>query len=138
MKNKMRILVLDDEPIVCERLQATLEKLGFHVETFTNSKAAINRLAEFRFDIVVTDLKMSGPDGMDILRFVQENSPRSKVIIITGFATVEKAEEAMRSGAVDFVAKPFKITELRDLVLRIAREMQNGVTTPESQQEDTP
>ena len=71
MKDKIRVLVLDDEPIVCERLKVPLEKMGFYVETFVDSTDAINHFAKHRFDIVVTDLKMKGPDGMDILRFVQ-------------------------------------------------------------------
>lgn len=126
MKDRIRILILDDEPIVCDRLKPPLEKLGFEVETFTDSKAAIDYFANHRFDIIVTDLKMSGPDGMDILRFARENSPSTKVIIITGFATVEKARQALKSGAVDFIAKPFKISELRDLVLRVAHEIRTG------------
>ena len=123
MKGKIRILILDDEPIVCDRLKPTLEKQGFYVETFTESKIALDHFAAHQFDIVVSDLKMSGPDGMDVLRFVQERSPSTKVIIITGFATVGKAREAMKAGAVDFIAKPFKISELRDLILRIAQEI---------------
>lgn len=136
MKDKIRILVLDDEPIVCDRLKPSLEKLGFYVETFTDSKAAIDHFASHRFDIIVTDLKMRGPDGMDILRFVRENSPSTRVIIITGFATVEKACEAMKRGAADFIAKPFKISELRDLVLRIAQEIRTGSAISESRDDD--
>jgi DNA-binding NtrC family response regulator len=121
MKNKKkRVLVLDDEAIVCERLQPALERVGFIVETFTDSQAAVDRVAQQRFDIVITDLKMQKPDGLDILRFVREQSLDTKVIVITGFATVETAREALKSGAVDFLAKPFKISQLRDLVLRIS------------------
>ncbi len=120
MKTKKRVLVLDDEAIVCERLQPALERVGFIVETFTDSQAAADRVAQQRFDIVITDLKMQKPDGLDILRFVREQSLDTKVIVITGFATVETAREALKSGAVDFLAKPFKISQLRDLVLRIS------------------
>ncbi len=120
MKTKKRVLVLDDEAIVCERLQPALERVGFIVETFTDSQAAVDRVAQERFDIVITDLKMQKPDGLDILRFVREQSLDTKVIVITGFATVETAREALKSGAVDFLAKPFKISQLRDLVLRIS------------------
>ena len=119
MKTKFRVLVLDDEPIVCERLKPALEKSGFEVESFTSSQAVVDRLMEQRFDVLVTDLKMQGPDGIDVLRFVKEHAPATHVIVITGFATVETAREAMRSGAVDFIPKPFKITQLRDLIVSL-------------------
>ncbi len=119
MRGKRRILILDDEPIVCERLKPALEKSGFEVETYTDSQKVIDRLMEEKFDVLVTDLKMQGPDGIDVLRFAQEHAPATKVIIITGFATVDTAREAMRSGAVDFIPKPFKITQLRDLIVSL-------------------
>lgn len=122
MTAEMRILVLDDERIVCDRLRPALEKLGHVVETFTDSRAAMARLTEARFDILVTDLKMKGPDGMDVLSFVRERTPDTRAIVITGFATVETAKEAMRRGAVDFIAKPFRMRELLDLVARVGGE----------------
>jgi DNA-binding NtrC family response regulator len=120
MTTKKRILVLDDEAIVCERLQPALERVGFIVETFTDSQAAVDRFSRQHFDILITDLKMQKPDGLDVLRFVRDQSADTKVIVITGFATVETAREALKSGAVDFLPKPFKISQLRDLVLRIS------------------
>jgi DNA-binding NtrC family response regulator len=122
MSVKGKVLVLDDEPIVCERLKPALEKTGFHVETFVDSQRAIDRLGEETFDVLVTDLKMRGPDGIDVLRYANEHAPATRVIIITGFATVETAREALRSGAVDFIAKPFKISQLRDLVIRLVEK----------------
>jgi DNA-binding NtrC family response regulator len=119
MRGKRKILILDDEPIVCERLKPALEKIGFEVETYTDSQKVIDRLMQEKFDVLVTDLKMQGPDGIDVLRFAQEHAPATKVIIITGFATVDTAREAMRSGAVDFIPKPFKITQLRDLIVSL-------------------
>lgn len=119
MEPKARVLILDDEPIVCERLKPALEKVGFYVETFTESQPAVDRLAEQTFDVLVTDLKMRKPDGLEVMNFAKKNSPAIKVIIITGFATVDRAREAMKKGAVDFIAKPFKISALRDLLLSL-------------------
>ena len=119
MKGKPRVLVLDDEPIVCERLKPALEKSGFEVEAFTDSRKASERLMEQRFEVLVTDLKMQGPDGLEVLRLVKDRAPSTHVIIITGFATVDTAREAMRGGAVDFIPKPFKISQLRDLILSL-------------------
>ncbi len=113
-----RVMVIDDEPIVCERLSSALEKHNLQVETFTDPNEAVKRIAEKYFPVLITDLKMKGIDGIDILKLVQRISPETKVIIITGFATVEKAKEALKIGAYDFIAKPFKLSQLRDLVMK--------------------
>ena len=117
-----RILVLDDEPIVGDRLKPALEKLGFEVEAFTNSQAAVQRIVEESFDVLVTDLKMQKPDGLEVMDFVKQQSPATKVVIITGFATADTARETMKGGAVDFIAKPFKIRELCDLIVKLTSE----------------
>jgi FixJ family two-component response regulator len=70
----------------------------------------------------VTDLKMQKPDGLEVMDFVKRNSPSTKVVIITGFATVDTAVETMKGGAVDFIAKPFKIRELCDLIVKLTSE----------------
>lgn len=122
MEAPFRILILDDERIVCDRLRPLLEKLGFEVEAFTDSSKAIARLAEQRFDVLVTDLKMPGIGGLDVLTFAREHSGSTKVIVITGFATTDTAREALAGGAVEFIPKPFKMSKLRDLIVRLAEE----------------
>jgi DNA-binding NtrC family response regulator len=119
MKSQKRVAVLDDEAIVCERLKPALEKAGFQVEAYTQSQQFMERLAQEHFDVLVTDLKMRNPDGLEVMRFVRQHYPATKVIIITGFATVDTATEALKNGAVDFIAKPFKISQLRDLIVKI-------------------
>lgn len=119
MKTPKRILVLDDEAIVGDRMKPALEKLGFQVEAFTESQAAVQRIVEEEFDVLVTDLKMQKPDGLEVMDFVKQHSPSTKVVIITGFATVDTAVETMKGGAVDFIAKPFKIRELCDLIVKL-------------------
>jgi DNA-binding NtrC family response regulator len=118
MEKIPRVMVLDDETIVCERLRSTLEKSNLEVETFTDPNEAIKRIAEKFFSVLITDLKMKGLDGIEILKMVQKISSETKVIIITGFATMEKAKEALKMGAYDFIAKPFKLSQLRDLVMK--------------------
>ena len=119
MKRQVRVILLDDEPIVCERLKPALEKIGFYVEAYTKSQDVIDRFSKEKFDVLVTDLKMQKPDGLEVMNFVKQQSPSTKVIIITGFATEETAEEALEGGAIEFIAKPFKISQLRDLILSI-------------------
>jgi DNA-binding NtrC family response regulator len=125
MARPVEICIVDDERIVCQRLQPVFEKSGFLVEAFTDSKAAMERLSEKPFDILITDLKMAHPDGIELLRFARERFPEIRVVVITGFATTETALEAMKGGAVDFIAKPFRLSHLRDLVLKIAGTIQN-------------
>ena len=112
------VMILDDEPIVCERLRSTLEKVNLDIETFTNPNEAVKRFGTKKFHLLITNLKMKELDGIEILKMVQKVSPETKVIIITGFATVEKAREALKIGAYDFIAKPFKLSQLRDLVIK--------------------
>jgi DNA-binding NtrC family response regulator len=114
--HKSQILILDDEPIVCKRLKPALEKSGYEVETFVNSAEAMLRVEEKEFDIVITDLKMEGLDGMTFLTRVKKRSPLTEVIVITGFATMETAKESYQKGVFDFVAKPFKIGEIQEVV----------------------
>jgi DNA-binding NtrC family response regulator len=120
MKKKIEILILDDEPIVGSRLKPSFERAGYIVEDFVDSREALQRLREKDFDIVITDLKMAHVDGMEIHRFAKERRPETVVIIITGFATVETAREALQSGVYDFIAKPFKISHLRQVVEKAA------------------
>ncbi len=114
--SRTRILVLDDEPIVCKRLKSALEKRGYEVETFVRSLDAFNRIQEKNFDIVITDLKMEGLDGMAFLTEVKKRSPETEVIVITGFATMESAKESFRKGVFDFLAKPFKLGEIQKVI----------------------
>ncbi len=116
--NKLRIMVLDDEPIVCKRLKPALEKQGYDVEAFTKSSEAMDRIKEVDYDIVITDLKMKGVDGMELLGEAKRRSPRTEVIVITGFATMETARESFHKGVFDFIAKPFKLSEIQEVVNR--------------------
>ncbi len=110
------ILILDDEPIVSKRLKPSLEKHGYEVETFTASSDALARIEERRFDIVITDLKMEGVDGMEFLTRVKEKYPETEVIVITGFATMATAKESFNKGVFDFLAKPFKLGEITEVI----------------------
>jgi DNA-binding NtrC family response regulator len=130
MARQIKICIVDDEQIVCERLQPVLENSGFLVESFTDSKAAMERLSEKEFDILITDLKMAQLDGIELLKHARQRFPKIRVVVITGFATVETARQAMKGGAVDFIAKPFRLSHLRDLMLKIAKEVQEGSDSP--------
>ena len=123
MENKLSIMIIDDENIVGKRLQPTLEKRGDTVETFIDSREALKRFDEKNFDIVVTDIRMDNVDGIEVLEHITAQSKRTKVIMITGYATVEVAREALAKGAFDFIAKPFKPNDLRAIIERAAQEL---------------
>jgi CheY-like chemotaxis protein len=117
---KLQVMILDDEPIVGKRLKPTLTKSGFEVEVFLDPTEALARLGEKEFDIVVTDLRMEGVDGIHVLEHIMEHCEHTRVILITGYATVEVAREALVKGAFDFIAKPFKPRELTAVVNKAA------------------
>ena len=123
-KDNLQILVLDDEPIVGKRLRTALEKNGHVVEVFEDSRVALGRLDEKEFDIIVTDVRMEEVDGIQVLEHVLERSVRTKVIVITGYATVEVAREALAKGAFDFIAKPFKPDDLRQVIQKAAEALE--------------
>jgi DNA-binding NtrC family response regulator len=124
--NKLRVLVLDDEPIVCKRLQPALEKLGFEVDTFTQSVEAMHQIQQTDYDIIITDLKMKEIDGMRFLEEAKKQNPKTEVIVITGFATMETARQSFQKGVFDFIAKPFKLTEIQEVVTRAAAKIRDA------------
>ena len=113
---KGRILIVDDEQGIRELLINEFVKLGYEVFSVINGEEAINKLQTEKADIVITDMNMPKVDGLELLKFIKEKAPETEVIIITGYATVENALDAMRNGAYDFVQKPFNIDELTALV----------------------
>jgi DNA-binding NtrC family response regulator len=125
-KRKTTILVLDDEPIVLKRLRPALEKAGYEVEVFSRSSEAMARIMDKDFDIVITDLKMQGLDGMQFLTMVKQDSPKTEVIVITGFATMETAKESFQKGVFDFLAKPFKLAEIQEIVKKAEAKILQG------------
>jgi len=114
--SKTTICILDDEPIVGDRLKPELEDDGYLVEVFTDSASALRRLEETCFDVFITDLKMEGVDGMGFLERVKEKCPGCEVIVITGYGTLESAREALIKGAYDFITKPFRLGDIRAVV----------------------
>jgi len=109
---KGRILVVDDEAVVCKSCQRILSPEGYEVETALSGQEALDKLSQGSFDIVITDLKMPGMDGMELLAKIKEKDPEIIVIMVTGYSTVQTAVQAMRMGALDYIPKPFTPEEL--------------------------
>ena len=125
--DETRVMVVDDEPIVCNRLREHLEKHDLQVTTFTDSGEALAALEEGRFLVVVTDLKMAGATGLDVLHSIRQRGHPTQVIIITGYGSMEAAREAETVGAYDFVCKPFELKDLTRKVKRAAKRARRGV-----------
>jgi DNA-binding NtrC family response regulator len=121
MRESARILVVDDEEDLRLGLAETLQGEGHQVETAGDGWKALEQARTARFDLALVDLKMPGPDGMMVLDQLKQLSPETLVVMITGHATVESAVAAMRLGAYDYLAKPFKLDQVR-LVVRRAVE----------------
>ena len=117
------ILVVDDEQDIRDASERILVRTGFQVLKATNGQEALNILDMDGIDIVLLDLKMPGMDGLEVLKQIRKRGETIQVIVITGYATVETAIEAMKQGAYDFIPKPFKLTQLRDLIVKALGEV---------------
>ena len=124
MDEQLKILVLDDETVVGQRLEKALQKNGHYVEVFVDPLQAMARLDAKDFDIVVTDIRMDDMDGISLLEHVMARSPRTKFIMITGYATLELARESLAKGAFDFIAKPFELNEVRSAIEKAREALQ--------------
>ena len=118
------ILVVDDEESVATTIEAILKLDGHDVLAVTSGEAAIRLLHERQFDVVLTDLRLADIDGIEILREVQRTSPETAAIMLTGYASLESAVAALRSGAYDYLMKPSDVEELRATVNRAIERRQ--------------
>ncbi|MCD6405399.1 MAG: sigma-54-dependent Fis family transcriptional regulator [Planctomycetes bacterium] len=118
MQDTARILVVDDEKDHAEAASEALRRIGYHVDTVYTSADALDALEQGPYDVVVTDLKLDGADGLAILREARKQSSGTQVIVLTGYPTVNSAVEAMQAGALTYLEKGagLNITELRTVV----------------------
>jgi len=118
MSGQANILVIDDEESMRDSCQQTLSRDGNRVEVAADGSKGLSMLEAESFDLIILDLKMPGLSGMEVLKKIKADDPEAIVIVITGYATVESAVEAMKSGAYDFIPKPFTPDSLRAIVKR--------------------
>src|SRR6058998_2089983 len=110
------LLVADDDPGLRESLERTLTREGYRVLLASDGRAALERLQDGAIDLIVTDLKMPGLTGLELLRAAKAIAPDVDVILLTAFGTVEEAVKAMKDGAYDFLTKPFRREQLLKLI----------------------
>ncbi len=117
-KSKIKILVVDDERGLCVGVQEALTREGYAVDAATDAAAALKLAQERLYNLVITDVKMPGLDGTELLRQVKARSRDTMFILMTAFGTVESAVQAMKEGAYDYLSKPLDMQRLRTLVLK--------------------
>lgn len=110
------ILVVDDELSMREFLTILLEREGYTIECAANAESALTLMEGQNFDLIISDVNMPGLDGIGLLEIIKKESPGTEVLMITAFSTTEQAVEAMKFGAYDYIAKPFKVDELKLLI----------------------
>ena len=117
----MRVLLVEDEQTIAVTLQDDLEGAGYEVKHFADGKAAIAELAVRAYDVVITDVRLPGADGMQVLQAAKRARPDTEVLVMTAYATVEHAVESMRLGADDYIQKPFLNEHVLERLLRIGK-----------------
>jgi len=123
----VKVLVVDDDQDLRDNLVEVLSENGFSPDSAENGEIALEKLQDNMFDLVLLDSVMPGMDGLETLPLIKRTYPKTRVIMLTAFSTVNSAVEAMRSGADDYITKPFKIDELLVAIRRCLEEAKFGV-----------
>ena len=116
---KAKILVVDDDKNIRRTITMALESLDYFIQTAFDGKDAMMQLTKDEYDLIITDLKMPGMNGMELLQQAIAKYPNIRIVLISAHGTVDNAVEAMKLGAVDFLQKPFTPKELRNLVYSV-------------------
>ena len=121
------VWVIDDESATSDVLAAMLQEIGYDTRVFNQAREALAAYRHGCADVVMTDIRMPGLDGLEFTRALRERDPRATIIILTGFPSVEDAVEAIKMGAADYMTKPFRLEEVRLRLLRAleARDLQD-------------
>jgi DNA-binding NtrC family response regulator len=115
------MLIIDDEEVVLESCRRIFSAEGFQVSCTTSPPEGLRLIADSSFDVILCDWKMPGFDGMDVMEELERRSPDSTVVMISGYPTVGRAAEALKRGAMDYVAKPFTPEEIVEAVRKAMR-----------------
>jgi DNA-binding NtrC family response regulator len=130
-KEEQVILIVDDEEGLREGLSKLLEDEGYTVECAEDGEKAIEIVRSTHIDLMLTDMRMPGMSGIELLKQVRKIREEIGVIILTGYGEIESYIEAMNFGAMEYVSKPFKVNELKFIVSKILNQSTNSQNTPE-------
>ena len=124
--DRLRVLLVDDNASVLRFLASAFSANQCQVTTASTAELALEQLSDDPFDLVVSDIKMPGLSGLDLLRAVKGKQPGTPVVLITGVPSVNSAVFGLRHGAYDYLPKPFSVTEVKDLIKRLRRDRADG------------
>ncbi len=122
MPDKSKILVVDDEDALRTVLSGELASEGYAVHTAGDGDEAIQTMQKESYDLVLLDIKMPRVNGFEVLKFVKEKYPKTRVVMLTGFADLKNAIESKKLGAEDFVSKPYDLVDLLTTIERVLSE----------------
>ncbi|MCP4544782.1 MAG: GAF domain-containing protein [Chloroflexi bacterium] len=118
MPSPYKILLVEDDHEICYMLSRAFTSLGYDITTANDGYQAMERIEAEYFNVVLLDIMLPGPDGIDILKYLREHSPQTETIMLTAYASLDTAVNALRLGAYDYVTKPFKFDNLRSIIRR--------------------
>jgi two-component system response regulator HydG len=127
----IRVLIVDDEELHADALAESLQRVGYECVVATSGAAGARKIEEEDFDVILTDLRMEDTDGMAILRKAKEHTPDAEVVMITGHGEIKTAVEAIKQGAVSYLAKPVDMAELRAIMKNAAKHRRQAREIPE-------
>lgn len=125
MEQQAYILVVDDEGAIRYSITKTLQRVGYHVEAAASGEEALEMMKNQDYDVVLTDIRMPGPTGVELLSKIKEQAPDAVVILLTGYASLETAIESLRLGAHDYLVKPSSSQDIRNSVAKGIERAQN-------------
>lgn len=126
MKTAPTVLIIDDEEIVIKSCHRVLRKSGYEIDSAQSGEEGLRKAAEKKYDVIVTDLKMPGIDGIEVLRRLKAANAHQVVVVFTGYANVSTARESLKLGAFDYVPKPFTAQELRDVIANALKSAEDA------------
>ncbi len=121
MERPKRVLVVDDDPFVARFIQESVSRLGYQCDLFTEPEAALEANTRSPYDVVVTDMKMPGMDGLTMLKHIRQGPHDTDVIVVTGYGSVANALDSINAGAFDYLIKPFTIEQIQVAMVKVFR-----------------
>lgn len=123
VRHHIKVLVVDDDQQVCKTVGMILQENGYHVQSYTQPRQAIQAVRKAPFDIALIDIKMPDMNGLELVEKIKEEDPRVATIVMTAYPDIQTAAETMRLGSRDYITKPFREEQLLTSVERIAQEL---------------
>lgn len=138
MADDLKILIVDDEPIIIRSCEAILKSEGYNIEGTLSAKNAILRMEQQPYDLVFTDLKMPEVDGITLIRWIKQKRPDTGIVIITGYPSQETIKDALELGIIDYVPKPFTPAQLLDVTKRAVEWVKGKAPVVKQEKEELP